>query len=143
MDTLLLQLAQVSNGDKEKFVLFGLWLVIFILAVALCRYLLDCISRTFEATCDWLEHRLAKRKVRRRSFAYMKRSMRRQGTLHKQSPEAKAVKAAREKSANVLPYKLRGSLNAQEALRRSCSNQIETDTKVVNSRNTRDAPRPR
>lgn len=143
MNTLLLQLAQVSNGDRAGFVLFGLGLIIFIAAVALCHYLLDYVSRIFEAACDWLEHRLAKRKVRRRSFAYIKQYARQQGTQNKQLRRGEAIKATPKKSPNVSPYKLRCPVNAQEALRRSCFNQAESDTEISNSHNTRGSRRPR
>lgn len=117
-----LPLAQISSNNSESFVLLGLGLLIFIIAVALCRRLLDYISRLFEAVCDRLEYKLARRKVRRRSLAHLQRSVRQQPLLViKQQPRRTAFNTTASKPTSILSYKTRRPLDAHEALRRSCA----------------------
>ncbi len=125
-----LSLAQILGGHSENFALIGLGLIVFILAVALCRCLLDWLSKMFETGCDWLEYKLARRRVWHRSCAHLQRNARR---FKHSAPEQPALPVAVEgmpkKSAAVLSHMTRRRVDAREALRRSCSMQPMSGTK--------------
>ncbi len=136
MSRYLLLLVQILNERCLFTVLLACGLLGFILAVALCRYVLDCLSAKFEACCDWLEVKLAQRKVRRRALMHLQRMARysRPVTTHlpASNPQQRlvAVKSvaqphsAQKQSADiVLPYHARRPVSASEALRRSCLGQ--------------------
>lgn len=59
--------APTAGDHLETLVLLGCGLLLFILALALCRFLLDQLSKAFEASADWLEHSAARRRKRRRT----------------------------------------------------------------------------
>ncbi len=129
MNTLLLSLMQAFTGYREDVVLLGAWLLLLIIAVALCRYLLDCASRIFEASCEWLEVKLAKRKVRRRTLAHLQRMAQYSKPIAinpRLSPVTVKTKtqqpsAPKQSAATILPYQARRPVSAIDALRRSCS----------------------
>ena len=55
-------------GDHlETLVLLGCGLLLFILALALCSFLLNKLSKAFEARGDWLERQASSRRKRRRT----------------------------------------------------------------------------
>ena len=55
-------------GDHlENLVLLGCGLLLFILALALCSFLLDKLSKAFGASADWLERKASSRRKRRRT----------------------------------------------------------------------------
>jgi hypothetical protein len=101
--------------------LLGVGLFLIIGALAICSYLLECLARAFDAICNWLEYKLHRRKVRRRSLAYLERNAHRQSPINAPHPSPATVNAASTKSATVLSYKDRRSVNAREALRRSAT----------------------
>lgn len=136
MTRYLLLLIQTLDGGWLLTVLLACGLLGFILAVALCRYLLDCLSAMFEGCCDWLEIKLSRRKVRRRSLMHLQRMARhsRPVTTHlpasNPQPRLVAVKsvaqqppAQKQSVAIVLPYQARRPVSARDALRRSCIEQ--------------------
>jgi hypothetical protein len=52
-------------GDHlENLVLLGCGLLLFILALALCSFLLDKLSKAFGASADWLERKASRRRKR-------------------------------------------------------------------------------
>jgi Zn-dependent protease with chaperone function len=112
-----------SGVELGKGYLFGAGgLILFILAVAAFRYLLNCLSRAFEASCDRLERRLAGRKMRRHPPSHRRRSAPKLPTsVAKQQPRPAAVKSVSRKQAAVQPYKARRPVDARDALRRSCA----------------------
>ncbi len=136
MSRYLLMLVQILNERCLFTVLLACGLLGFILAVALCRYLLDCLSAIFEGCCDWLEIKLARRKVRRRTLLHLQRMARYSGPVTTQLPASNpqprpvAVKsvaqqppAQKQSAAIVLPYQARRPVSARDALRRSCIEQ--------------------
>lgn len=116
----LLLVAIVSDYMANIF-LVGVGLFLIVAALALCSYLLECLTRAFDAICNWLEYKLHRRKVRRRSLAYLERNAYRPTPIQTQHPSPAAVNATATKRATVLPYKSRRSVDAREALRRSSS----------------------
>jgi len=68
-----LALAPISEEVAAVFLL-GVGLFAIVVALCLCCYLFECLTRWFSFTCDWLGHRLAKRKVHLRSPAYPRRN---------------------------------------------------------------------
>lgn len=65
---LMLSASAPTAGDHlENLVLLGCGLLLIILALALCSFLLDKLSKAFEASADWLEHRASRRSKRRRT----------------------------------------------------------------------------
>lgn len=136
MPRCLLLLAQTLNEGWLLTVLLACGLLGFIMAVALCRYLLDCLSANFEGCCDWLEFKLARRKVRRRTLLHLQRMARYSGTVTTHLPASNpqprpvAVKsvaqqppAQKQSAAIVLSYQARRPVSARDALRRSCLEQ--------------------
>ena len=129
MNTPVLSLLQPFAECKEDVVLIGAWLLLLIIAVALFRYLLDCASRVFEASCEWLEAKLAKRKVRRRMLAHLQRMAQYSkpfAIIPRVSPvTVKTITqqppAPKQSAATILPYQARRPVSAIDALRRSCS----------------------
>lgn len=102
--------------------LLGVGLFLIIVALAICSYLLECLTRAFDATCNWLEYKLYRRKVRRRSLAYLERNSYRPRPINAPHPSPTAVNAASANSGTVLPYKARRSVDARDTLRRSATN---------------------
>ncbi len=136
MPRCLLLLAPTLDEGWLLTLLLACGLLGFILAVALCRYLLDCLSAIFEGCCDWLEIKLARRKVRRRTLMHLHRMARysRPVTIHlpasNPQPHLVEVKSvAQPQSAQIqsaaigLPYHARRPVSASDALRRSCLEQ--------------------
>jgi len=134
MSRYLLLLVQILNERCLFTVLLACGLLGFILAVALCRYVLDCLSAKFEACCDWLEVKLARRKVRRRTLMHLQRMARHSRAVKAHPPASKPqprsveVKSTqppqptrKQSAATVLPYQARRPVSAREALRRSCA----------------------
>ena len=66
-------LAPISDEVAGVF-LVGVGLFSIVVALCLCCYLVECITTWFSFTCDWLERRLAKRKVHPRSLAHSRRN---------------------------------------------------------------------
>ncbi len=134
MHQCLLLLAQTLDEGWLFTVLLGSGLLGFILAVAVCRYLPGYLSAIFEACCDWLEVKLARRKVRRRTLMHLQRMARHSRTVKaplppsKPQPRSVEVKSTpppqptqKQSAATVLPYQARRPVSAIEALRRSCA----------------------
>jgi hypothetical protein len=112
-------LIPASSVAAEKGCLFGAGeLMLFILAVTLLRYLLDCLSRAFGASCDRLKRRLARRGANRSLPIRLCRTM----------PKPPPVK----RPATAHSYRTRRYVDAREALRRSCAatgNASKTDVR--------------
>ena len=107
-------------GDyMVNFFLLSVGLFLLVVALALCGYLLECLTRAFDATCNWLEYKLQRRKVRRRSLAYLERNAQRPRPIKAAHPSPATINTASAKSATVLPYRARRSVDARETLRRS------------------------
>lgn len=121
MNTHALMLISTVSNYFMNIYLLGVGLFLIIVALAICSYLLECLTRAFDATCNWLEYKLYRRKVRRRSLAYLERNSYRPWPINTRHPSPTAVNAVSAKSATVLPYKARRSVDASEALRRSSS----------------------
>ncbi len=65
---LLLSASALTIGDYlENLVLLGCGLLLLILTLALCSFILDKLSKAFEASADWLEHQASRRQKRRRT----------------------------------------------------------------------------
>jgi hypothetical protein len=116
-------------GDEVAGVfLVGVGLFSLVVALCLCCYLFECITRWFNLTCDWLERRLAKRKVRPRSQAYSRRSQEvasrisapRSRPPFAPHPSPTAINAAIAKRTTRLA-KAPAPVDARDAIRRSCS----------------------
>jgi hypothetical protein len=116
-----LMLIPTASDYFVNIYLLGVGLFLIIGALAICSYLLECLTRAFDATCNWLEYKLHRRKVRRRSLAYLERNAHRRSPINAPHPSPAAVENASAKSATVLPYKARRTVDAHEALRRSAS----------------------
>jgi hypothetical protein len=94
-----------SVAVAENCRLFGAGeLILIVLAVALLRCLLYCLSRALSASCNPLKRALTVPKSRRRTPAV------------KRQPRAVRVKAADAPS-----FENRRTVDAREALRRSCA----------------------
>ena len=63
----LLASAPTVGDHLENLVLLCCGLLLFILALALCSFVLDKLSKAFEASADWLEHQASRRQRRRRT----------------------------------------------------------------------------
>lgn len=59
--------APTASDHLENLVLLGCGLLLLILALALCSFLLDKLSKAFEASADWLERTTARRRKRQRA----------------------------------------------------------------------------
>ena len=116
-----LMLIPTVSDFMLNFFLLGVGLFLILVALAFCCYLLGCLTRAFDTVCNWLEYKLYKRKVRRRSLAYLERNASRPSSLKALHPSPAAVNAASAKRATVLPYQARRPIDAREALRRSFS----------------------
>ena len=121
MNAHVLMLIPTASDYFLNIYLLGVGLFLIIGALAICSYLLECLARAFDAICNWLEYKLHRRKVRRRSLAYLERNAHRQSPINAPHPSPATVNAASTKSATVLSYKDRRSVNAREALRRSAT----------------------
>lgn len=95
-------LISASVAEADKCYLSGAGeLILFILAVALLRRLLHCLSGAIGTSCDSMKRALIGRKSRRPSAV-------------KRQPRPVRVKASA-----VLPFNSRRPVDAREALRRS------------------------
>lgn len=142
MYTYLSPFSNILNISSENFALLGLGLLVFTITTALYLCLPDCISRIFEAACDRIEHTIARRKARRRVLAYMRRSVSQQvSSAVKQTLSHMASKTARKRTPAVVSHKTRRPVDAQEALRRSCSTQETAIAKTASSYHARDSRR--
>lgn len=57
--------AASSISLQEVLLCFCLLFLALLGLVTLCRYVINCLSSAFEASCEWLERRLAERKKHR------------------------------------------------------------------------------
>ena len=65
---LTLSVSAPAAGDHlENLALLGCGFLLLFLALALCDFVLDKLSKAFEASADWLEYRAARRQRRRRT----------------------------------------------------------------------------
>jgi hypothetical protein len=65
---LTLSVSAPTAGDHlENLALLGCGLLLLVIALSLCSFVLDRLSKVFEASADWLEHRAARRRKRRRA----------------------------------------------------------------------------
>ena len=122
-----LALAPISDEVAAVF-LVGVGLFSIVVALCLCCYLFECITRWFSFTCDWLDRRLAKRKVHPRSQAYPRRNQEiasrtsapRLRPTFAPHPSPTAINAAIAKRTTRLA-KVPVPVDARDAIRRSCS----------------------
>lgn len=124
MNTYQLMLIPTVSNFIVNICLLGAGFFLFVVALALFSYLLDRLTRVFDFACNWLEYKLQKRKVRRRSLAHFERSLYRPNLINSPRPVPVASNTSSTKRGSVLPYKPRRAVDAREALRRSAS-QVE------------------
>jgi hypothetical protein len=95
------------DDHLENLFLLGIGFLIIIFALFACGALLQGLSRAFETSADWLEHKSAKRMSRKR------------GVLRKYNPPLRVARSRSEKNDS--------SLLAHDALRRSAGAAHQTE----------------
>lgn len=119
MNAHALMLIPTTSDYAVNIYLLGVGLFLIVVALAICSYVLECLTRAYDAACNWLEYKLYRRKVRRRSLAYLERNTHRSRPVNAPHPSPAAVNTASTSRATVLPYKARRTVDEREAPRRS------------------------
>lgn len=108
-----LSLTDFSGSDFISFALTGL--IAFTLAIILLRIFLFCLSKAFEAICDWLEYKLTTRKTR--SVAVISRKKKHQ--LSQPKTNNTTLKTTQQKTTTLNSTRKGRIIDAQNVLRRN------------------------
>ncbi len=116
-----LMLTPTISDYAVNIYLLGVGLFLTAVALAISCYVFKCLARAYDAACNRLEYRLRVRRERLRSLAQFQRHTRRPRPAIAPHTSSATVNAASTRSADVLPYKTRRTVDPREALRRSSS----------------------